>query len=235
MSNFYENLIYSYRLTWFGGAAPCYDNNKLSLAICKRDMRRVIGREYQKIIDKGGSIWIVGLIGNTLKNASEFSNDMYSADQVLYAAKITEIMKYSEYFTSSEHRKDMIYECAEDGKYSSDGKHFKHKENESIHSEERLQDRDWDTKHNTSEKYVLLSEEYFFVDCKLSEKIKNKDYGAIWATGVGHRKFSANADLLQLLQDKANEYKKNRNTEALPKELQNPRNCKGCGKKGGNL
>ena len=235
MSNSLENRIYSYRLTYFGGTAPCYDNNKLSLAICKRDMRRVIGRDYQKITDKGGSIWIIGLIGNALKRASEFSSDLYSVDQVLYAAKITEVKKYSEYFTSSEHRKDMIYECAEDGKYSSGGKHFKLKKNESVHSDEWLQDRDWDTKHNTSEKFVLLSEEYFFVDRILSEEIKNMDCGAIWASGVGHRKFLANTDILQLLQDKANEYKESRNTEVLPKELQNPRNYKGCGKKGGNL
>lgn len=46
MNNAY---IYSYRLTHFGGTAPCYDGDYLSLAICKRDMRRVIGYRFNEI------------------------------------------------------------------------------------------------------------------------------------------------------------------------------------------
>ena len=41
-----KHYIYSYRLTYFGGTAPCYDDDLLSLAICKRDMRRVMGRNF---------------------------------------------------------------------------------------------------------------------------------------------------------------------------------------------
>ena len=44
--------IYSYRLTHFGGTAPCFEDDLLTLAICKRDMRRVIGNLYNSVFDK---------------------------------------------------------------------------------------------------------------------------------------------------------------------------------------
>ena len=86
MNNAY---IYSYRLTHFGGTAPCYDGDYLSLAICKRDMRRVIGYRFNEIKNKAqnDSIWIVGISGTQLSK----NNKYFTADRIIYIAKITDV------------------------------------------------------------------------------------------------------------------------------------------------
>ena len=64
------NLVYSYRLTNFSGTAPCMDNDSLTLAICKRDMRRVIGRQFIRGTDD--TIWFMGIVGSGLAKYSSF-------------------------------------------------------------------------------------------------------------------------------------------------------------------
>jgi hypothetical protein len=60
-----NTYVYSYRLTTFGGAAPAYDNGLFSLAICKTDMRRVIGKRWHN--EDKPNIWVIGINGKGLQ------------------------------------------------------------------------------------------------------------------------------------------------------------------------
>lgn len=233
-----KHYIYSYRLTYFGGTAPCYDDDVLTLAICKRDMRRVIGRRF--ITDKNNNqlntYWIIGIVGNGLASeaGSPFSKD---ADNILYVAKLNDVIDYVEYFSKEEYKKrsDCIYTKTENGSYEKEGTFFRHVDLSvsKVHAEKSFQDRDWDLQHKSRETYVLLSREFFFIEKNRSNDIKEKinNCRGKLANGVGHTYFevSENSELIGLLKKTVKESKKHHGQENLPSKLQITHHS-GCGK-----
>ena len=227
--------IYSYRLTHFGGTAPCFDGGLLTLAICKRDMRRVIGNLYnsEKFKKENDEIWFLGIVGNALANEKGFEN---YKDKIIYAAKVNEVVEFHNYYIKGNNRSDNIYEqTSNESVLISNKIGFKHKKGIDIHSEPELQSRDFDVDHPKSKKYVLKSKEYCFFSNLDSETIKGIiDKYQKWPTGVGHRWFTDdNNELAGILNSLV---AKGHNIKALPdkvKEIINNKN--GCGKKeGGN-
>ena len=225
-----KSFIYSYRLTYFGGTAPCYDNYYLSLAICKRDMRRVIGYRFNELKNQNNIIWIVGITGKGL----EKSNNDFTSEDIIYIAKITSVKTFCEYFSDIEDsRKDKIYIQDKNGEYQSQEKHFSPKANNNVHDDKFLWDRDWDEQHRNKEKFVLISHEYAFVNKEQSDIIeteisKNADYKL--AKGVGHTWFEcdSNSNIVALF-DEIIASAKNHNKNNLPASVKNGA-CGGCGK-----
>lgn len=227
--------IYSYRLTHFGGTAPCFDDGLMTLAICKRDMRRVIGNlynseEFKKYNDE---IWFLGIVGNTLANKKEFKD---YKDRVIYAAKVTDVKEFYEYFAdvSFKNRADVIYKKThKKTELKSGDEFFEHKGSE-IHNDSSLQKRDFDVGHKNSKKYVLISKCYSFINSDDDKGIKTiiSDKGK-WPTGVGHRRVDdKNNELGKILSGLV---KKGKNESVLPTEIKGLLyDKKGCGKKGGN-
>lgn len=122
-----KHFVYSYRLTYCGGTAPCFDKNLLSLAICKRDMRRVMGRRFETDREKGkqNTYWFIGIVGTELSNKTvEGTSEKPFKGRnghILYIAKLDDVVPYEEYFTSNElyvNRKDHIYEESSEGSYA---------------------------------------------------------------------------------------------------------------------
>ena len=221
MNNAY---IYSYRLTHFGGTAPCYDGDYLSLAICKRDMRRVIGYRFNEIKNKAqnDSIWIVGISGTQLSK----NNKYFTADRIIYIAKITDVKTFCEYFSDvSEKRKDKIYIPDNNGFYETNNMKFSTKPNNEVHDDKHLWDRDWDVQHKFKEKFVLISTEYAFTskeqsDCLISEFQKFGKYKL--AKTVGHTWFECNdsSNIISAF-NKILKSSQNHNKRFLPENLKN--------------
>ena len=230
-----NNVIYSYRLTYFGGTAPCYDNDLLTLAICKRDMRRVIGREFRKNPNK--TYWFIGIVGTGLEKSTR-SVFEGRAGTVLYIAKLTDVIDYSDYFSNPIFRKrlDRIYEESDDGDFGTTGneKRFKHVDSSisNVHCEKELQERDWDVAHCSKETFVLVSEEYSFIDPQLSnDLIESLSDGEKLANGVGHSLFEAEDDsrIVCLMNSIVNNAGITHSKEKLPQVIRDSCN-KGCGK-----
>lgn len=218
-----EILVYSYRITYFGGTAPCYDDGKYTLAICKRDMRRVIGKAMTA--NPNLEVWIVAINGRKL--GSEFDYE-----QINHIAKIKNVITFGEYFNSKNTRKDCIYEeCSKETKYISEDKYFKAKEKNGIHDDENLQDRDWNIYKNKeckSEKYVLFSDEFKFITSEEeSDFIKGKIGVDNLAKGVGHKHCSIDEEVNEYLLKIVNES----NNHGITKSIQKYQRKKGgCGK-----
>ncbi len=226
--------IYSYRLTYFGGTAPCFDDGLLTLAICKRDMRRVIGNLYnsEKFKKENGEIWFLGIVGNRLAKIETFKK---YEDKVIYAAKVKDVKEFHEYFTDTKYkeRADVIYEQTQEETELKSGELYFNHTGSAVHQEKDLQKRDFDVDHPNANKYVLFSDEYCFITPEESKKIKNKIQK--WPTGVGHRWFTDdNNELAGILNSLV---AKGHNIKALPKEVKEIiKNKKGCGNnKGGNI
>lgn len=237
-----KHFIYSYRLTYFGGTAPCYDDNRLSLAICKRDMRRVMGRGFKADKEKklSNKYWFIGIVGKGLADSADsaFKND---ANSILYVAELSDVVDYADYFSDKQYRKrsDCIYEEASeriDCSYPKEGdRFFKHVEKNisNVHIEPMLQDRDWDIVHGSRETYVLISDKYSFIDKNKSCEIKkavNQCNGKL-ANGVGHTYFEVSGDspIIALLEGIVENKKEHHGIKNLPVELQKMR-ASGCGK-----
>ena len=180
------NLIYSYRLTSFSGAAPCMDNDFLTLAICKRDMRRVIGRQFVNGTDD--TIWFVGIVGAGLAKYSEFSE---KGGDFLYVAKLTDVIRFEDYFADdTADRTDKIYFPCKDGAYGNTKK-FTPKQNNGIHDSVDLWEKDWDKQHGMKECYVLCSDCFCVLTKEQSERIKQLSPSyANYPDKQGHRVFS---------------------------------------------
>ena len=226
-----KQYVYSYKLTYFGGTAPCFDNDLLSLAICKPVMRRVMGRAFKD--DHDSTYWFVGLVGKGLDDNRElgFSG---RAGQILYLAKLTDVKDFAEYFSDPTYksRKDHIYEeCKEGSKNSfySSGKYFRHVDRRvsEVHIDADSQIKDWDVKFE--EKYVLLSEQYYFPDQTMSDEIISKlEEGQMFAGSRPHICFET-ADDSPLIKEFESIVAdpKNHGQNNLPVNFQN--NCsKGC-------
>lgn len=198
-----SDLVYSYRLTCFDGTAPCDDYGKFTLAICKRDMRRVIGREFHRRKKDQGNIWFIGLMGKELKKT--FPEDPHSPGEILYLAKLTGVKSFYEYFSENGRRKDQIYAPVSEihkGKreiFETGGRYFHHNGKTEVHRELDLQERDWDVQHGGKELYVLESEEYTYIEAGHSINRKLACYPL--ASGVGHRKFETEGYIRQELED----------------------------------
>ena len=242
MENANKHFIYSYRLTYFGGTAPCYDENRLSLAICKRDMRRVMGRRFKADKEKklSNKYWFIGIVGKELANSADsaFKND---AENILYIAEVSDVVDYADYFSDKQYKKrsDCIYEETSEniGSYPKEGdRFFKHidKKISDVHSEDDLQKRDWDVQHGSRETYVLISDKYAFIDrIKYSGRIKeavNQCKGKL-ANGVGHTYFevSEDSELIDILEEIVKESNKHHGITNLPAEAKN-KCASGCGK-----
>lgn len=226
-----KSYIYSYRLTYFGGTAPCYDGNYLSLAICKRDMRRVIGYRFMEIKNKGqnNSIWIIGIAGKALQK----SNNDFESEEIIYIAKISDVKTFCEYFSNvNEKRLDKIYKPNEKGDYINNSIRFC--PTNEVHTDKSLWDIDWDLQHINKENYVLISYDYSFLNKEQSDVLKkaltNDENGKI-AKGVGHTWFECedNCDVVKLLDELVKSSDKNHNTKNLPASIRKNA-CSKCGK-----
>lgn len=221
------SYIYSYRLTYFGGAAPCYDGEYLSLAICKRDMRRVIGDRISK--EGENDIWVIGIVGKKLEESTK-KNYVFTAEDILYIAKVELAKTFDEYFgITGEKRADKIYIPDKVGRYSSNGVNFRPTPNNGVHDEEYLWDRDWDIAHSNRGKYVLISKEYHFLSKGESEELMGTTLkGCKLAKGVGHTWFlSEDNELLKCLCDLT---RKGNGVANLPEGLRSCVKLEGCGK-----
>lgn len=193
-----KNLIYSYRITHFGGTAPCDDDGLLTLAICKRDMRRVIGRQFcsslREDVANRPTFWFVGLTGTHLApKLNQLRGDVhYEPGKVLYVAKVTGVKTFKKYFGNAcTSRRDKIYVPShKKSPYCSGGEFFIHKEGEPIHATSDLQDRDWDIGRQ-GEKYVLESRAYAYLS---PDSHINSLAGGRFAKGVGHTHFEVESD-----------------------------------------
>ena len=202
-------LIYSYRLTSFSGAAPCMDNDFLTLAICKRDMRRVIGRQF--INGTNDTIWFMGIVGTGLAKNSDFRE---RNGEFLYLAKLTGIIRFEEYFSDTvNQRTDKIYYPSIDGAYGNQKK-FTPKENNGIHECAELWDKDWDKQHGMKECYVLCSDSFCVLTKEQSEELNRlSPPNAIYPDKQGHRSFLAEDNILfvsylnELVDRKKNPYR----------------------------
>lgn len=231
-----NHYIYSYRLTYFGGTAPCYDGDFLSLAICKRDMRRMIGRNYNfdRKSNKDNTYWFIGIVGSTLAKDKD-SDFKGCAGNILYVAKVTDVKDFSEYFSNPayKNRQDQIYEESPDGQYHTDGcdKYFKHN-GVKVHDDNiMLQERDWDVQHGSRENYVLISDRYSFIDDDSSIQIVNAlNDDEKLAKGVGHSWFETDetSDLVKCL-NKIIENQNDHGKRHLPKSIRTG-SSGGCGK-----
>lgn len=83
-----DSKIWSYVVAFDGGTAPCIDNQKLSLCICKPFIRK-----YAKIGD-----WIIG-----------FATKKLGEGHIIYACKITDKVPLEDYFLDTENRSDKVY------------------------------------------------------------------------------------------------------------------------------
>lgn len=220
-----KHHIYSYRLTYFGGTAPCYDGNFLSLSICKRDMRRMIGRE--SINNPDDTYWFIGIVGSGLISDSKGVFSDYKTGQILYVAKLKEPVCFEEYFTEDKfrNRKDRIYEKSDDGAYQIEGSkiRFKHIDNNDVHKEKHLQDRDWDVQYGSKETYSLISNDYAFLDDKTAIGLAKiiRDNNGVLAEKQGHRCFEVQEDssLVDALKSIVEEAGKTHGIDKLPSEL----------------
>lgn len=217
--------IYLYRLTYFGGTAPCYDNNELTLSICKRDMRRVIGRRIKEDGEK--DIWIAGVLGTGLSKEGTFQTTGLDVGDLIYIARVDDVVEFHEYFTKANKRKDCIYEPCADSELQSAGYCFSHKSKCDVHEAYDLQERDWDVKHKNHRKYVLKSNTYRFLDKEDSNLIK-KDLKIEIPKGVGHKVCYFDDRTAWALCEKGD------GISHFPSDLRK-NNSHGCGKRGTNL
>jgi len=140
--------LYIYKLTSDDGGAPCIRDAMLSLAICKPAIRSVAGR---------GSV-IFGFAGN----------DLYRANCLVYAAKVTETLDGRKYFSEAQYasRPDCVYRW--------DGTRFAWKKGSKYHSPASLA-HDLGEAPEYSRAHVLLSDgtenfRYFREKCPVPYK-----------------------------------------------------------------
>ena len=185
------------------------DNDFLTLAICKRDMRRVIGRQF--INGANDTIWFMGIVGTGLAKNSDFRE---RNGEFLYLAKLTGIIRFEEYFSDTvNQRTDKIYYPSIDGAYGNQKK-FTPKENNGIHECAELWDKDWDKQHGMKECYVLCSDSFCVLTKEQSEELNRlSPPNAIYPDKQGHRSFLAEDNILfvsylnELVDRKKNPYR----------------------------
>jgi len=94
-------IIFSYRVAWDDGKAPCVDDGLLSLAICKSRLRGIIAKEQLKHVSH--EYYLLGLCGK---------RDLPS---ILFYARLnspTPIIDFYQWYTT---RKDSLYSIDEQG------------------------------------------------------------------------------------------------------------------------
>lgn len=226
------NFVYSYRITYWGGTAPCYDgkgkDNYLSLAICKRDMRRVIGQEFLKKGETDKTFWILGIVGKGLQD----KNKDFVRESIVYVAKVCDVIRFGDYFVQSESRKkrkDQIYKLDANGDYEDLGRHFS--PTGEVHGCKFLWDRDWDQAHPNRPKFVLKCKEYAFCSKEQSDMIYSAlaDTPYSLAKYVGHTHFECGneTNIIKILENLVSSG--NPHLENLPESVQN--DCRyTCGK-----
>ena len=187
-------------MTYFGGTAPCYTSNYLSLAICKPLLRRTLARRFVEEKGSGNTYWFVGIAGKTLCYNKEFSE---YENRVLYVAKLDDVEEYEQYFAKvgKKRRPDQIYFKRKDGPIHVGELQFDHvcnadpsekvpDELKCTHDNRDYYKIDWslDDKFKTDRMpYVLLSNHYFFPDKSQSKEIYDIIGDDKLAKGRGHR------------------------------------------------
>lgn len=95
-------IIFSYRVKYDEGKAPCVDDGLLTLACCKSDLRRIIAKEQKNHPEN--EYWLLGLCaGNGLRN------------NILFYAKLLKPMLADEYYTEYTNRNDSFYQVGSEG------------------------------------------------------------------------------------------------------------------------
>jgi len=190
------NRLYVYRLTANVGFAPCTQDGLLTLACCKPVIRRVGGRMLRA--GEIDSLWLLGIGGVNLKNGE--------ANRWLYAAKVTEAVPFSEYFTDPKYqnRKDCIYRienpeacaCGDPSllRYAHNGKMDG---DVMYHQNPKGWDRDWGvtSKGRSKECYALTSTQFHWFSEEEAHRLMAK-YPGYACDGVGHRRYEATPEFI---------------------------------------
>lgn len=179
--------IYSYRLLGNkNGMAPCVQDGTFTLACCKRDMRRVIGRQLN--LDKSDDIYVVAFAGK--------NNDMEIAEgQCVYIAKPEHVIRYSEYFAADspyKNRRDNIYTYIKKPYKETNEKNkeqFWSYISKDFHDNFDCQQRDFDLHHNSNECYVLSTDKFKFFNNKEQRAEVTEKFAPVLCKGQGHRVF----------------------------------------------
>ena len=252
-----KNIMYSYRLTYFGGTAPCYDGNFLSFAICKPAVRRTIGRKFLED-HTSRSFWLVGIAGASLCYSGDIKGE---ADKILYVAKVDDVKTYADYFSTvgKKRRADQIYVQKEGGRFidrTKDGQElfFVHiseaddvpdcpPEIKAVHNNDDNMKNDWslpkeaESQAINREKYVLISKNYTFLSNEQSKEFKEKleefkeKYGDnLLAQGRAHRVVDGIPDDFAAYLETLISSNSDHGTDNLPLKLQKG-GCTGCGRK----
>ncbi len=237
-----NSYLYSYRLTYFGGTAPCYDGDYLSLAICKPLIRGAIGKSFHK--DDQDNYWLIGIAGNTLCLKQEFKG---WDERILYIARVDDVKSYASYFLNVEgnRRHDQIYVETNHGPFvDKDDKgverHFAHIREDNpknilnVHAEAELMKRDWrvsdKSENNSKGKFVLISRHYCFPDEKESKELKALITEDKLAGGRGHRVIRVKqSDKIIETMDRMVLSSVDHGKKNLPEPYQKC-TCKGCGR-----
>jgi len=227
-----ENRIYTYRIVTDSGFAPCTDRDLFTLACCKRDMRRVIGREYIKHpekINKANPIWVVAVMAKS--NVGDDKGKPRPSGEWCYIAKITNIMTYIEYFTNDKfaYRQDWIYEIK-----SKDPLKWKHNQLHHYHEAEKDQNTDWDKQHNSKECYVLFSTQYRYLKADEAEECAQRfgngnqgDKVGLIAKRIGHSKISdEQANKLEMIEYFESLVSKGKNSPQRSYQVPMSKSCK---------
>ena len=193
------NRLYVYRLVTNSGFAPCSQDGLFSLACCKPMIRRTVGRML--IAGEANAVWLLGIGGSGLKKGE--------ANRWLYAAKITQAVPFSEYFTDPKYqdRTDCIYRienleacaCGDQSllRYAHNGK----KDGDIIHHPDPNQwNRDWGVTGTgrSNECYALLSTHFRWFS-EVEAHLMMPKYPAYACNGRGHRVYEATNEFIATL------------------------------------
>ena len=184
--------VYLYRLKHFSGLAPCFDDDLFSLAVCKPVIRRKVAElffssDYSEDKDE---IWILGIVGSYLANRDKSFRKWN--DQIYFMAKVTDVKSFIDYFNDHNMRKDNLYIIVSHvTSLSSSDCYFLHRKGVKAHDKQEEWERDFDIKSSNKTKYVLLSDDFYFLSPDEGDILKNffiqKEKWPLWQ---GHRVWS---------------------------------------------
>ena len=108
--------VYAYRMTHDNGFAPNPYYERLTLACCKKTMRKKIGKRWHDNPEglRNAGIYLVGIAGvkliegpknprkTTKKNPKNFLKRKIRGSQIIYIAQVTDILTFQEYWDKGE-------------------------------------------------------------------------------------------------------------------------------------
>ena len=111
-----DDILYIYKVQYFSGFAPCFDDDKFSLACCKGNkinggMRVSICKRFEGN-QNNRNVWVLGVAGGKI-TSSNASNIDYKPGDMIYLAKISnekQLYTWQEYYDEFKYkRRDAIY------------------------------------------------------------------------------------------------------------------------------